>query len=68
MSVEVGEDVPIPTLPLARIVKSEVVAEPLLLVDEAMSKRRCCEANAPCRESLAYAVVVPIASALLVES
>ena len=38
-----GEEVPIPTFPLARMVKSEVVAEPEALVEDAMSKSVSCE-------------------------
>ena len=61
-----GFAAPLPTLPSASTVKMDEVAEPEALVEDAILKRRCCEPYAPCRESLAYAVVVPIERDLLV--
>lgn len=54
------------TRPMSETLKKEVVAEPILLVDEATSKRRLTEPNAPWIERRAHGVVVPIASALVV--
>jgi hypothetical protein len=57
--IELGVDVPIPTLPFARIVKSEEVAKPADVV-EATEKRGNVPPKACWTERTAEAVVVPI--------
>jgi hypothetical protein len=63
-----GFAVPIPTLPFAATRKSDVVADPLLFVEDAISKSGCREPKFPCTVSFAYAVEVPRARALAVLS
>ena len=58
----------ITTLPSEFTRKTLVVADPLALVEDAISKSACWLPYAPCSVSFAYAVEVPIASALLVLS